>query len=192
MNSATLRKKYGKIRETVTAAVLLHSLTKMRMYADTAKLLESFNANLIAIHYQLIEQTIWVILDFSGVSSVDPAAAKSIMALMKVYLRKGINLIFVGCSPPLLPVMERVGLMKTAGLDHFYPNVPSALHFMKRGLLRRRRSVSKCLPMPPQSTLVDIGTQVEEELVEDLDEFHVVGDTADYFRRLSISMSNRR
>lgn len=86
--------------------------------------------------------------------------------------------------------MDKTGLLKVAGTDHFHPSVAAALSFLRRGLVVRRRSSLR----PPldmsysfSAGSTNLGETLEEEVVQDDGDFDVVSQTAAYFRRLSKS-----
>ncbi|XP_021947719.1 prestin isoform X2 [Folsomia candida] len=92
----------------------------------------SIDDNLCDFHpamVQLQESISWIILDFSSVSSIDPAGVKALKSLTKTYLKKDIQLIFVGCAPSLFQVMERCELLSQAGIEHFFSTVHDAVTF---------------------------------------------------------------
>ncbi len=117
------------------------------------------------------------------------------ISLIKLYLKRDVNLIFVGATPSIILAMEQNSLIKVAGLDHFYPNVFSALAFLKKGLVIRRRSSlrpQQILDISPffiNHSSSEGGSReiAEQVVVEDDADFQVVGDTTAYFRRLSKS-----
>ncbi|XP_021949610.1 prestin isoform X2 [Folsomia candida] len=137
----------------------------------------------------------WLILDFSSVSSIDPAATKSLISLTKLYLKKDVNLIFVGCAPSIIPILDQGNLIKVAGADHFHPTVPAALSYLRRGLVVRRRSSLRPPLDNSYNTTSSLGISMdtssqaaaaaEQVVVQDDGDFQVVGDTTAYFRRLS-------
>jgi hypothetical protein len=61
------------------------------------------------------------------VSSVDPAAIKVLIPVYKLYLKKGIQTLFVGCTSPNIEIMDRCGFISAVGIENLFPTVHDAV-----------------------------------------------------------------
>lgn len=65
----------------------------------------------------------------SSVSSIDPAAVKGIKGIYKLYQKKDIQMLFIGVTGPIIDVMDRCTLIKSVGINSFYPAVHEAVNY---------------------------------------------------------------
>jgi len=58
---------------------------------------------------------------------MDPAAIKVLVPIYKLYQKKRMQMIFVGCPSPVIDVMIRCNFFSTVATDKFFPSVHDAV-----------------------------------------------------------------
>lgn len=65
----------------------------------------------------------------ASVSSVDPAAVKNVHQLYKKYQDLSIQVLFAGCTAPVVKVFADCQVLKAIGLGNFFPSIHDAISY---------------------------------------------------------------
>lgn len=63
-------------------------------------------------------------------SSVDPAATKTISDMYEIQGKQGVQVLFVACPSSVLEVMDHCKLFSHVNVQYFYPSIEHALLFV--------------------------------------------------------------
>ncbi|ODN04049.1 Prestin [Orchesella cincta] len=73
-----------------------------------------------------------IILDFSSVSTIDPAGLKAVREQHDKQAKQGVEILYVGCPSSVFHVMQHCKFLKYIGIQYFFPNIDYAVSYVKR------------------------------------------------------------
>ncbi|CAL8126472.1 unnamed protein product [Orchesella dallaii] len=88
-----------------------------------------------------------IVLDFSSVSSIDPAALKAVRELHDKQQKQGVEILYTGCPSSVFQVMRHCKFLKHVHIQYFFPSIDYAvLHVKRKGKSNEDQELMEIFP----------------------------------------------
>lgn len=102
-----------------------------------------FRDHLVQFEQQKGEQLKAIIIDGSGINSIDSSAIEMVKKLIENYQKRNILLLFSGLKGPVRDVFQQHEIYATNGEDHFFVNIENAEKYAKGEIFDPQNTVAR-------------------------------------------------